>query len=112
MSDVRLTDEEREELGEALAPDLYLSVMEATADHWRQWRFLTDFAKETHRAEAGRIIADAVAPAVERIIAARLAPIEALADEWERTNFATIWRGAAQLRAALTAAPDALRETP
>lgn len=87
-----LSENEREALVEGLAPDLYTSVMEVTADQWRRWEYLTDAAKETSRREAGRIVADALAAAVEQIVArhtaaAVTAALNAAADEITQALF-------------------------
>jgi hypothetical protein len=77
-----LTEREQEALAETLGASLYESLMESSADQWRRWRFLTDFAKESYRTEAARIIAEALTPAVERIVAERerAAQVRALRD--------------------------------
>ena len=83
---------EIEALADVLGAELYESLMEASADQWRRWCYLTDAAKEVYRAEAERIILGAFMPAVERIVREREAKARAealreyadLADSRER----------------------------
>lgn len=88
-----LTDVERLALAEGIGQELYEALMEATADHWRQWRFLTDFGKETYRDQGARIVAAAVVPAVDRILAARAArsgqgeAVAAVGESWFREEY-------------------------
>lgn len=58
MADLRT--ELAEVLADAISRELYESLMAATADHWRQWEYLTDAAKERYQAEGARIVADAI----------------------------------------------------
>lgn len=69
--------EEREALAEAIGAELYASLMEAGADQWRRWEFLTDAAKEQYRAEGSRIVADALLPVVAALTA------KAKAEAWD-----------------------------
>ncbi len=64
-------------LADSIGAELYASLMEASADEWRRWEYMTEAAKEKYRREAARIVAEAVTPAVERILASRTAVLRA-----------------------------------
>ena len=42
--------------------------MEATADQWRRWPFLTDAAKEAYRVEAAEVMSDAIEPDIADLL--------------------------------------------
>lgn len=79
-----LTGAEQVALSDAIGRELYESLMEATADQWRQWRFLTEHAKSVYMAEGSRIVAEGLSPAVSRILADRTAALEAERDDLRR----------------------------
>jgi hypothetical protein len=56
---------------DAIGAELYQSLMEASADEWRRWEFLTDAAKEKYRAEGARIVRSALGPLLADLSAAR-----------------------------------------
>ena len=90
---VELPDEAvRSVLVEAFAREMYERVMEATADQWRRWPFLTDNAKEAYRVEAAEVMADAIEPHLaalvhehtDRALAEALGDIRARRQEFNR----------------------------
>ncbi|WP_436702443.1 hypothetical protein [Nocardioides sp. BYT-33-1] len=64
----RLNEAVRGVLVETFAREVYGRVMEATADRWRQWRYLTEAAKERYRAEAAEAMAEALGPALADLL--------------------------------------------
>lgn len=56
-----MTERCEKNAAERVAEALYLRVMEATADEWTGWAFLTAFKREPYVAEAREILAPVVA---------------------------------------------------
>lgn len=58
-----------EVLADSIGAELYESLMEASADEWRRWEFMTDAAKEKYCAEGARIVGATIAPAMRDLLA-------------------------------------------